>query len=104
MQDSSTLTVFPEQYRRIGDVVRMRAEFQPHRAAYTSLADIQHGPVTLTYSQVFRRSMLAAANLSGRGARGKRVLIACHDILDWICAFWGCFFVEAIAVPVNTPG
>ena len=85
------------------DILRLRAQQQPTRVAYTFLADGEIPDVHLTYGELDRQARLIAAQLSCLGVEGERVLLLYPPGLDYISAFFGCLYAGAIAVPVYPP-
>src|SRR5215207_1611230 len=84
-------------------LLRLRAEGQPTRAAYTFLSDGEVEEACLTYAELDRRARSIAASLQMMGARGERVLLVYPAGLDYVAAFFGCLYAGAVAVPAYPP-
>lgn len=85
------------------DVVRQRADTQPHRQAYTFLADGETRTAHLTYAELHLQARTIAAILQTTGQPGERVLLLYPPGLDYIAAFLGCLYAGMVAVPAYAP-
>ena len=86
------------------EVLRRRSDRQPERLAYRFLVNGDDVAVEATWADVDRRARSIAASLQARGgARGARVLLLCPPGLDYVAAFYGCLYAEAIPVPAYPP-
>ncbi|WP_068177205.1 AMP-binding protein [Mycobacterium sp. UM_CSW] len=83
-----------------------RASLRPDDVAYTftDYTDDWAGvPHSLTWSQVSRRTMNAARELSQHGSVGDRAVILAPQSLDYVEAFLGAMQAGLIAVPLLLP-
>jgi amino acid adenylation domain-containing protein len=87
----------------ITDLLRVRAQQQPERLAYTFLRSGEEPDGTLTYGELDRQARAIAVTLTESGAAGERVLIVLPQGLEFITAFFGCLFAGAVAVPMYPP-
>ncbi|MEM8831589.1 MAG: alpha/beta fold hydrolase, partial [Cyanobacteria bacterium P01_G01_bin.19] len=76
---------------------------QPHKRAFTFLADGETETDSLTYRQLNRKAKAIASVLQGKNAQGQRALLLYQPGLDFITAFLGCLYAGAVAVPVYPP-
>jgi fatty acid CoA ligase FadD28 len=87
-------------------VLRERALLQPDVAAF-EFVDYEQDPngtcQTLTWSQLYRRSLSVAQALSVRGSTGDRALILAPHGPDYVVAFLGALQAGLIAVPLSLP-
>ncbi|HYP25231.1 MAG TPA: amino acid adenylation domain-containing protein [Blastocatellia bacterium] len=85
------------------EVLQWRAGEQPDASAFTFLADGEKPGLSLTYSEVERRSRAIAARLQTMAAPGDRALLLYPPGLDFIPAFFGCLYAGVVAVPAYPP-
>jgi long-chain acyl-CoA synthetase len=84
--------------RNLVTMLRTVVERFPERTAVVELG----GP-SLTYAQLWQRSMRVAGGLRDAGVRvGDRVAVQLPNGVDWALAFWGAQLAGAVAVPMNT--
>ena len=87
-------------------VLRERASLKPNSTAFTFL-DYQQDWLgvteTLTWSQLYRRVLNVAGELSACGSVGDRAVILAPQGLDYIVAFLGALQAGLIAVPLSVP-
>jgi acyl-CoA synthetase (AMP-forming)/AMP-acid ligase II len=90
----------------IPGVLRERASLQPNDTAFTYL-DYEHDwdgvPITLTWSQLYRRVLNLGEQLKLRGSTGDRALILAPQGLDYIVGFLGALQAGRVAVPLSVP-
>lgn len=83
-----------------------RASMRPDDAAMT-FTDYTHDPAgvaeTLTWSQLSRRTLTVARELSHHAAVGDRAVILAPQSLDYVTAFLGAMQAGLIAVPLPLP-
>ena len=91
------------EYRTLVDLLRVRADSQPHQIAYTFLLDGEVEDSRLTYGELDQRARAIAARLQSLGAKGELALLLYPPGLDYIAAFFGCLYAGAVAVPVYPP-
>lgn len=96
---SALLTTFDT----LVDLLRSRAQYQPHQAAYTFLLDGQMNIALLTYAALAQQARAIAAMLLGYASPGDRVLLLYPPGLEYIAAFFGCLYIGAVAVPAYPP-
>lgn len=85
------------------DILRWRAEHQPHRLAYRFLTDGEYDEVTLNYEDLDRRARSIGALLQSSAKAGDRALLFFPPGLDFIAAYFGCLYAKIMAVPVYPP-
>jgi fatty acid CoA ligase FadD28 len=87
-------------------VLRERASLKPNNTAFTFI-DYQQDWLgvaeSLTWSQLYRRVLNVAGELSGCGSAGDRAVILAPQGLDYITAFLGALQAGLIAVPLSVP-
>ena len=87
----------------LAHLLRWRAQHQPEQSAYTFLLDGETEEACLTYSELDRQARSIAAMLQKLDARGERVLLLYPPGIEYIAAFFGCFYAGAVAVPAYPP-
>ena len=85
------------------DRIQAQAETQPHKVAFTFLADGETELNRLTYQQLDRQARAIASVLQVHQAQGKRALLLYQPGLEFITAFLGCLYGGVVAVPVYPP-
>ena len=87
-------------------VLRERASLQPNETAYTYVdydQDRKGVPLTLSWSQLYRRVANLGEQLKLRASPGDRVLILAPQGLDYIVSFLGALQAGLVAVPLSVP-
>ncbi|MGO8939212.1 MAG: AMP-binding protein [Mycobacterium sp.] len=87
-------------------VLRERASLQPNDTAFTYLdydQDWDGVPITLTWSQLYRRAVNLGEQLRLRGSTGDRALILAPQGIDYIVGFLGALQAGLVAVPLSVP-
>jgi fatty acid CoA ligase FadD28 len=87
-------------------VLRERASLQPNDPAFTYIdyeQDWDGAPITLTWSQLYMRTVNLGAQLRHSGAPGDRALILAPQGLDYIVGFLGALQAGLVAVPLSVP-
>ena len=87
-------------------VLRERASLQPNDPAFTFIdyeQDWNGVEETLTWSQLYRRTLNVARELKQCGSMGDRAVILAPQGLDYIVAFLGAMQAGQIAVPLSVP-
>ncbi|OBA77725.1 acyl-CoA synthetase [Mycobacterium sp. 1164966.3] len=90
----------------IPDVLRERAYLQPNDSAFTFIDyDQDWAGVTerLTWSQIYRRTLNVARELSRCAASGDRAVILAPQGLHYVAAFFGALQAGLVAVPLSAP-
>ena len=85
------------------DRIQTQAETQPHKVAFTFLADGETELDRLTYQQLDRQARAIASILQTHQAQGKRALLLYQPGLEFVTAFLGCLYGGVVAVPVYPP-
>jgi acyl-CoA synthetase (AMP-forming)/AMP-acid ligase II len=90
----------------IPDVLRERASLQPNDIAFT-FVDYDHDwegvEKSLTWAQLYRRTVNLAQELRAGAAAGDRAVIIAPQGLDYLVAFLACLEAGVIGVPLSTP-
>jgi len=98
--------VTPTPQSSILSMLHGRASLRPDDAAFT-FTDYASDPAgvseTLTWSQLSRRTLNMAAELSLRAAAGDRAVILAPQSLDYVVAFLGAMQAGLLAVPLPLP-
>ena len=87
-------------------VLRERASLQPNHTAFTFLdyeQDWEGVAESLTWAQLYRRSLNLALELKGCGSTSDRAVILAPQGLDYVVAFLGALEAGFIAVPLSVP-
>jgi long-chain fatty acid adenylyltransferase FadD28 len=90
----------------IPSVLRERASLQPNAKAFTYIdyeQDWDGVSETITYSQLYRRSLNVAEAIRLRGSTGDRAVIVAPQGLAYIDAFFGALLAGLIPVPLSVP-
>ncbi len=82
--------------------LQRRAAEQPNNSAFIFLPD-RGEPVSLTFTELYKRARALALSLAERGQRGDRAVLLFAPGLDFIVGFFGCLLAGVIAVPVMIP-
>ncbi|MEW5925951.1 MAG: non-ribosomal peptide synthase/polyketide synthase [Gemmatimonadota bacterium] len=93
----------PHAASSLVELLRLRAETDPDRIAYTFLqnGEVEEGHVT--HGELDLRARAVAARLQGLGARGERALLLYPPGLEYVAALFGCFYAGVTAVPAYPP-
>ena len=84
-------------------LLRMRAEQEEQKPAYTFLLNGELPEAQWTYAELDRRARRIGAVLQQHNAAGERVLLLYPPGMDFISAFLGCLYAGAVAVPAYPP-
>jgi len=88
------------------EVLRERASLQPNDVVFTFIdyeQDWDGVAVSLTWSQLYRRTLNLANELRRHATTGDRAVILAPQGLDYIIAFFGALQAGIIAVPLSVP-
>ncbi len=85
------------------DLLRWRAQQQPHKIAYTFLVDGDHEEVNITYAELDRQAQALAVRLQRMVQPGERAILLYPPGLAFITGFFGCLYAGVIAVPAYPP-
>ncbi|MBK5295820.1 MAG: fatty acyl-AMP ligase [Vicinamibacteria bacterium] len=85
------------------EMLRYRAEVQPHDRAYTFLHNGEQEVASVSWCELDRQSRAIAAHLQARVAAGQRALLLYPSGLEFVAAFFGCLYARVVAVPVQVP-
>src|SRR5688572_26725059 len=83
----------------ITEVLDHRSQTDAKKLAFIYLNSSLAESNSLTYGQLAERAKTIACYLQQFDIKGKTVLLLYPPGLDFICAFFGCFYAGAIAVP-----
>jgi acyl-CoA synthetase (AMP-forming)/AMP-acid ligase II len=81
-------------------MLQLRALQEPERRAYTFLVDGQTEGDSLTFGELDRRARAIATRLQALGVNKGRALLIYQAGIEYVEAFFGCLYAEAIAVPI----
>ncbi|RPH57856.1 fatty acyl-AMP ligase, partial [bacterium] len=84
-------------------LLRQRAQQDPHKCAYTFLTDGEKEGERLTYAELDLRARALGAWLQRMDAAGERVLLLYNPGLEFVAAFLGCLYAGTTAVPAYPP-
>jgi len=84
-------------------LLRLRAERQTHRTAYTFLENGERPSKSLTYGELDLQARQLAVHLQAAGLQGERAILLYPPDLDYIVAFFACLYAGVIAVPAYPP-
>jgi amino acid adenylation domain-containing protein/FkbM family methyltransferase len=90
-------------HSNIVGVLGQRAREVPERVAFTFLANGEVEEAWLTYQELDLRARALAARLAAHGLAGQRAMLLYPPGLDFIVAFFGCFYAGTLAVPAYPP-
>lgn len=90
-------------FESITDVLERRSRTQADALAARFLVDGEAQEVAWTYGQLGARARAIGAALRSRGAAGARVLLLYPPGLDYVAAYYGCLYANAMAVPAFPP-
>lgn len=97
------MSVIKDEYATLVELVRARADAHPDRG-YHFQSDGTDVTESLSYGELERDARKVAATLQRNAvAKGSRVVLLYPTGLEFVRAFWGCFYAGAIAVPVPPP-
>lgn len=93
----------PGMYDSLVEILRQRAVHQHNKKAFTFLVDAENEELHMTYGELDLRARTIAAKLRQSDVVGECVLLLYPPGLEFICAFFGCLYAGAIAVPCYSP-
>lgn len=99
-------SVMPVIETSVSAVLLERASLQPDDTAFTFIdyeQDWNGVAESLTWSQLYRRTLNVAHELKRCGSTGDRAVISAPQGLDYIVAFLGALQAGQIAVPLSVP-
>ncbi len=85
------------------EILKWRAENQPHDLAYRFLIDGEKEGVCINYRDLDRRACSIGAILQTFTKPGDRAILLFPPGLEFIAAYFGCFYANIIAVPTFPP-
>ena len=83
------------------EILSYRAQHQPNKQAYIFLQNGETESGSLTYGELDRQARVLASDL--QSFKGERALLLYPSGLEFISAFFGCFYAGVVAVPVYPP-
>jgi amino acid adenylation domain-containing protein len=87
----------------LADILAWRAEHQGEKTCYIYLADGERKEIPLSYGELDSAARRIASRIIKMGGSGQPILLFFSPGLDFIKAFFGCFYAGAIAVPTPLP-
>lgn len=85
------------------ELLQKHAEATPDKVVYIFLEDGINEKDSITYAGMVQKSKAIAATLLRNGKKGDRVLLLFPTGIDFITAFYACFFAGMTAVPTYPP-
>lgn len=85
------------------DVLRYRADTQPHHLACRFLSDGENEEAELSYYSLDRQCKHLAALIHHSANPGDRTLLLLPAGLDFVAAYFACLYAGTIAIPVPPP-
>ncbi len=92
-----------QQYSTLVQMLRYQAIHQPQQIVFKFLQNGEQETDKLTYEELDQKARAIAFHLRKIINRGDRILLLYPPGLEFISAFFGCLYADAIAVPVNPP-
>ena len=94
-----------DQCSSLVEILRYRANKQPHQVAYVGLENGETESGRLTYGELDRQAQAIAFHLQSLGASGANVLLTypLSDGLSFVAAFFGCLYAGTVAVTAWPP-
>ncbi|MEQ1529444.1 MAG: AMP-binding protein, partial [Methylococcales bacterium] len=92
-----------ENAASLAAILRLRAEWQAQRTAYTFLENGEHPLKSMTYGELDFQARQLAAQLQAQGLLGERAILLYPPGLEYIVAFFACLYSGTIAVPAYPP-
>ena len=87
----------------LGELLRDRAQRNPHDLAYGFLPEGEGDAVPITYGELDTEARRIATQLRDLLAPGSRAVLVYEPGLQFIAAFFGCLYAGVVAVPVYPP-
>jgi acyl-CoA synthetase (AMP-forming)/AMP-acid ligase II len=93
------------------DYLEKHAQSNPDRICNIFVGDDGLAEISLTFAMLRHRSLAIAATLQNvlspakgfrNGALGERVILMYSPGVDFLCAFYGCLYSGAVAIPGAT--
>ncbi len=84
-------------------LLRLRAERQTQRTAYTFLENGEQPTKSLTYGELDLQARQLAVQLQELAMQGERAVLLYPPGLDYIAAFFACLYAGSISVPAYPP-
>ncbi|MFO7566050.1 MAG: fatty acyl-AMP ligase [Enhygromyxa sp.] len=85
------------------EMLRRRVELDPDRSAFAFVEDGRADSREMSFAQLDLRARAIATRLRELDASGERVLLMFPSGLDYVAAFYGCLYANAVAVPAYPP-
>ena len=85
------------------DLLRRRADVKSDALAVVYLGDGEEVKHQITFGELDLKARAIAARLQGLGARGECVVLVHTPGLEFLSAFFGCLYADAIPVPLPLP-
>ncbi len=93
-----------EEAETLGEVLRLRAAHSPDRPHIHLYEEDQGKPRTITFGELYRRSLLLAGELRRRGLGGGRtVALMLPTCAEFFYSFFGVILAGGIPVPIYPP-
>jgi acyl-CoA synthetase (AMP-forming)/AMP-acid ligase II/alkylation response protein AidB-like acyl-CoA dehydrogenase/acyl carrier protein len=85
------------------ELLRRRADVNPDAMAVVYLSDGEEVKQQITFGELDLKARAIAARVQGLGARGECVILVHTPGLEFLSAFFGCLYADAIPVPLPLP-
>jgi acyl-CoA synthetase (AMP-forming)/AMP-acid ligase II len=95
--------MLPQKIEDLVTLLRLRAEENPDRPAYTFLVNGETETISWTYQQLDQKARTIATALQKKYVSGERALLLYQPGLEFIGAFFGCLYAGMIPIPAYPP-
>lgn len=92
-----------QDFSNMVELLRYRAKHQGAEKAFIFLKDGEEEDAYLSYKMLDEQAQAIASKIQEHATKGATVLLCYPNSLDFISAFFGCLYAQAIAVPALAP-
>src|SRR5687768_2875324 len=97
------MTESPSQTTTLVDLMRLRAEQEAERQAFTFLVDGEVEGPSISFGKIDRQARAIGGALQQHALKGERALLLYPTGLEFVAAFYGTLYGGAIAVTAPLP-